>query len=302
MSFGGLSFLRQGHWRDSRYFLLHQRRDVGGRVAVINQELNRIGYIRILYARRDPDNPNSPMSELRVGLDVSPGTSLEHLLQAYIAQGGNPFDISMFLTPDSMEEVPVPGEQEVLPGEQEEEPDGPPDEPAYRETEPYGGLAHSTSTSPTQGGLYTGGWLPLWRYPPRRMGGNVSYADQAADMARTQDAARRWARAEIRALRTDLEARILKLCDLREQLIRERDELLATAVGGVVPGLFWDPAQFAHSYHLSAITELIDSVFYPLKPDGEFDFSSPRVTGPNPAFPTLLDDAPGGEEDWTSLG
>jgi hypothetical protein len=294
MSFGSTSYLRQGAWRDLRRWLLQERRNVIARLGVIHQELNRIGYIRILYARSNPNDPNSPMSEARVGLDVTPNTSLEKLLQAYIAQGGNPFDISMFLTPDAFEPV----ENDEAPDNSSVETDA----VRLRETEPYGGTTYSASTDPMVGGLYTGGWLPLWRYPPRRFGSNGSPVDQGAELHRTLHSARSWASNEIRTLRHDLEARILKLCDLREQLHQEMDELLPQAVGGVVPGVAYVPDHYAQSHHLSNIVDLIDEVFYPLTAAGDFDFSNPLISTPNPTFPTLLDDAPTGEEDWCGLG
>lgn len=293
MSFGWTGQFRQGAWRDFRYFVLQQRKDVLARVTTINAELNRIGDIRILYARSNPDDPNSPMSEARVGLDVTPGTSLCKLLQAYIAQGGNPFDISMFLTPGAFEFVEG-GDSE---GSAEEL-----TAPQLRETQPYGGLAWSQTTDPIQSGLHTGGWLPLWRYPPRRLGTARSYAEKSSELTRDINALRGWVSQEIRTLRNDLEARILKLCDLREQLLQEVNELLPQAVGGVIPGMSYTAEQFAVSHHVSPITDVIDGVFYPVLPSGLFDFSNPRTTTPNPEYPTLLDDAPEGEEDWTAIG
>lgn len=293
MSFGWTGIFRQGAYRDFRTFVLSQRRDVLARITTINAELNRIGYIRVLYARMDSEDPNSPMTEARVGLDVTPETSLGKLLQAYVAQGGNPFDISMFLTPDAFELV--------------DSPDAPVDEegeevPELRETQPYGGSAWSQSTDPIVGGLFTGGWLPLWRYPARRMGSAQSYPERASEVSRDVHAMRGWVTQEIRTLRNDLEARIIKLCDLREQLQREVNELIPQAVGGVIPGVHYTTDQHAVSHHVSAITDALDTVFYPVLPNGTFDFANPRVTDPNPAYPTLLDDAPNGEEDWCALG
>lgn len=294
MSFGWTGFFRQGAWRDFRYFVLNQRRDVLARLTTINAELNRIGNIRIAYARRNPDDPNSPMSEARVGIDVTPGTSLAKLLQAYVANGGNPFDISMFLAPGAFETIeddnpPASSEGEEL-------------APAIRETQPYGGSAWSGSIDPILGGLHTGGWIPLWRYPPRRFGNNQSYADEVSDITRDIHAMRSWVSQEIRTLRNDLEARIIKLCDLREQLQNEANELIPQAVGGVIPGVNYDASQYAVSHHVSAITDAFDTVFYPVLADGTFDFASPRQTAPNPTYPTLLDDAPEGEEDWCAVG
>jgi hypothetical protein len=293
MSFGWLGFFRQGAWREFRRFTLNQRRDVSARITTINAELDRIGYVRVLYAQNN-DNPNV-MTERRIGLDVTPDTSLEKLLRAYIAAGGNPFDISMFLSPDSIE---------VVEGTTEASAEGVVPQTATRETQPYGGIATAATTDPVTPGLYTGGWLPLWRYPPRRFGNTVSYTAQAADMTRTIHAAREWVTQEIRTLRNDLEAKILKLMDLREQLTKERDELLPQAVGGSVPGLSWsDNGEFAVTHNLAPIVEGIDAVFYPTRlPDGRRDFEQPRISGPNPRSPMLLDDAPDGEEAWTAIG
>lgn len=293
MSFGWTGIFRQGAYRDFRSFVLSQRRDVLARITTINAELNRIGYIRVLYARMDSDDPNSPMTEARVGLDVTPETSLGKLLQAYIAQGGNPFDISMFLTPDAFELVDSPDAPADAEGEAV---------PELRETQPYGGSAWSQSTDPIVGGLFTGGWLPLWRYPARRMGSAQSYPERASEVSRDVHAMRGWLTQEIRTLRNDLEARIIKLCDLREQLQREVNELIPQAVGGVIPGVHYATDQHAVSHHVSAITDALDTVFYPVRADGTFDFANPRVTDPNPAYPTLLDDAPNGEEDWAAIG
>jgi hypothetical protein len=293
MSFGYTSFFRAGAWREFRRFILNQRRDVMSRLTAINAEIDRIGYVRVLYAQ-NASNPNVT-TERRIGLDVTPNTSIEQLLRAYIAAGGNPFDISMFLTPDSIE---------VLDEEVDADEEGVVNRSSVRETQPYGGIAASLSTDPTNPGLYVGGWLPLWRYPPRRFGNSVSYTAQAADMTRTIHATRGWVTQEIRTLRNDIEARILKLMDLREQLTLERDELLPQAVGGSVPMLQWqDNGEFASTHNVAPIVDGIDSVFYPeTLADGSRDFERPRVSEPNPASPMLLDDAPNGEEDWTALG
>lgn len=298
MSFGYTGFFRAGAWLCYRTFILNQRRDVGARLTTINAELARIGEIQILYERND-SNPNT-MSEKRIGLDVTPNTSIERLVRAYVAMGGNPFDISMFLLPNSVVVVDDPAEQG------ETDASNPQATPAtsFQDSQPYGGLATSTSVTPLVGGTYTGGWLPLWRYPPRRFGNVTSYTQQSADMTRTIHATRGWATQEIRTLRNDLEARIIKLMDLREQLMIERDELLPQAVGGAVPGLQWSgEGEFAASHNVSAIVDQIDDVFYPNNlQDGSRDFTRPRVTGPNPTEPMLLDDAPNGEESWTGIG
>jgi hypothetical protein len=211
-----------------------------------------------------------------VGLDVTPGTVLERLLQAYIARGGNPFDISMFLAPDS-------------------DVDG-------SETQPYGGLVAPQSADPGAAGTYQGGWIPLWRYPPRRLGNNRSYDDEVVEVSRAIHAAREWIRQDIESL-NDLEARILKQADLREQLQRERDEILPMAVGGSALGLSFDASLYARSFHVCNIVSTFDGVFYTLDVTGAPRvWDRPRVSGPNPPYPTLMDDAPQDEEAWTAIG
>lgn len=298
MSFGWTGFFRQGAYREFRRFILNQRRDVLARLTTINAELQRIGEIQIVYEVSATD-PNR-VTERRIGFNVTPNTSIEHLVRAYIAQGGNVMDISMFLTPDSV----VVAEEPESPITQ---PDGTGAETtpssSFRDTQPYGGIASSQSTDPLAGGLYTGGWLPMWRYPPRRFGNTVSYTAASADMTRTVHAARGWVTQEIKTLRNDLEARIIKLMDLREQLKKERDELLPTAVGGCIPDLHWSAEEFSTSHNVATIVDQFDAVFYPeVLPDGSRDFTRPRITGPNPSDPMLLDDAPNGEEDFCALG
>ena len=63
----------------------------------------------------------------------------------------------------------------------------------------------------------------------------------------------------------------------------------------------WRP-DLSHRKEGLIFVDLFDSVFYPRRDDGSYDFGSPRVTGPSPGYPTLLDDAPDGEEDWTGIG
>jgi len=298
MSFGWTSFFRQGAWIEFRRFILNQRRDVIARVTAINVELSRIGSIQILYERSATDR--NQMTERRIGMNVTPNTSMEHLLRAYIAHGGNPFDISMFLIPDSFDVI----EETEAATTQDPSAAGTVPSAAVQDNQPYGGITASGTTDPLTPGLYMGGWLPLWRYPPRRFGNTVSNTASGADMTRTIHAARGWVTQEIRTLRNDIEARIIKLMDLREQLMRERDEILPTAVGGSVPGLSWsNDGEFATSHNVAMIVDNIDAVYYPVRlPDGSRDFNHPRESRPNPEQPMLLDDAPNGEEDFSAIG
>ena len=101
MSFGWLGTFRQGSWQSFRTFVLNERRDVASRIRVIEAELLRIGEVTVLYGTTEEEDGSVTTTEERVGFSVSPGSSLAKLLQAYVALGGNPFDVSLFLTPDS---------------------------------------------------------------------------------------------------------------------------------------------------------------------------------------------------------
>ena len=105
MSFQWSVLFREGSWRDFRDFALNQRKNVQARFDTINYELERIGRVSVVYKRQDPDDSFSRMTERRIGVRIKTNTSLSKLLRAYVAQGGNYFDISMFLKPDSYEEV-----------------------------------------------------------------------------------------------------------------------------------------------------------------------------------------------------
>lgn len=279
--FNWSGLFRSGSWTAYREFVLNQRRDVLARINTISLELSKIGDVIVVYGTE-----NGRVTESRIGLAVQEGTSLEKLVQAYVANGGNPFDISMFLRPDSAIVVGATTNSE---GEEVA---------TLSQVNPYGGVLSSASGEPTSAGIYTGGWLPLWKYPPRKLGNNISYLEEMADLSFTVTRTRIWVSKEIRRM-GELEQRIIKLCDLREQLLYERDVLIPQAVGGVVEGvpLGESGTEFAVSHHVSYVIHEIDKVIY----GDPVDLSNPRRDVPNPAFPTILEDAPTGEEDWHSL-
>lgn len=285
MSFGFLGLFREGAWQSFRSFVLQQRRDVPKRVRAINAELERIGFVRVSYARSDPNNPSSPATEERTRFFVQEGTSLGRLFQAYVALGGNPFDISMFMYPDSL----IQTDTDSTSGDQS---------PILSNEYPYGGMTWPVSSEPGRGGTYTGGWLPLWRYPPRRTGSRATLATEMSNVAFSMDRARSWVQQEI-GERHKLEAQILKLCDLAEQLTRERDEIIPQAVGGTVSTIPFDGTD---SHHVVSIVSDYDAVFYAAAANGDPDFTQVRDYDPTVDFPTLVPNAPTGEEDWTALG
>lgn len=283
MSFGWTAMVRLGAWEDFRKFALNQRKNVESRIERINHDLARIGGVIVIYDKKDRDDPNSLRTESRTGLYVSERSSLGKLMRAYTARGGNPLDISMFLTPDSYTYV-----------------DAEEGEPLYRESQPFGGVLFPESGDAISDSK-TIGLLPVWRDPARKLGSKESVWDDpsANAVGKRVVAARSWLTQEIKELRHDLEARIIKLCDLREQLLKERTEILITCVGGV-GGDEFDPKIYFADNHLSNIVTFFDKAFYMLDEEGNPDISRLRryVDG-RPK--TLLDDAPTGEEKFHSL-
>lgn len=281
MGFGWLGTFRQGQWQAYRSFVLNERRDVGRRMAVIQAELVRIGQVYVRYARTTDDaTGETTVSEQRTGFAVSQGSSLEKLLQAYVAQGGNPFDVSLFLSPDSTF---------VTDEEDEELPELP--------TQPYGGVIYPQTGSYAVGTRYEGGYLVVQKYPPARTGGRKDLQDNT--VAGAVAVTRKWVNTTIQNRLHDLEARILKLCDLREQLLDELD-LLTMAVGGVsgaIPTL--DQDFYDARLGVAKIVSAVDSIFYELDGEGVPDFTTTNNTMLE-SYPSLLTDIPG-EEDNTAL-
>ena len=214
------------------------------------------------------------ITEERTAFMVSAGSSLEKLVQAYIAQGGNPMAISLWLQPDNMQ-FPSEGD----PGDSED------DDPNARITSegfedvpwpwPYGGVvSEESTTSYGVGGQYKGGISMLRRDLTRMAGRYLEEGDAGAKIAIKMDHARRWVAQEIGELR-HLEYRIIKLMDLREQLMHERDTLIAQAIGGSVPDYpsLNDPERFATELHLTRIVSQMDQTFYVTDENGEPDFT-----------------------------
>jgi len=282
MSFGWLGTFRQGSWRAFRRFVLEERRDVAQRVAVIEAELTRIGRVTVFYgeSQQDDEGGTSKVSEERVGFSITPGTSLAKLFQAYIALGGNPFDVSLFLTPDAT----------VLLNPLDEDMAGTP-------AQPYQGVVYPKSASYASGGVYEGGFMVLKKYVPARTGSRKKLEDWS--VAAQVDRARRWASKEIRYKRNDIEARIIKLCDLREQLMHELEDLTWATAGVVAAAPFLDPEQYDPDLSVGQIVALIDSFFYEVSDDGTADFNTENEEKLG-EFPFLLSDL-SPDEDNTAL-
>ena len=258
MAYHWLGTFRQGSWQSYRRFILEERRDVAERIAVIEAELSRIGEVVVIYASSVDDEGNTFVTEEREGFIVTPGSSLCKLFQAYIALGGNPFDISLFLTPDNVVVFDVSDiEREEV------------------EIQPYGGVVYPKSGSYVPGQMYEGGFLVLKKYLPARIGGRKHVED--SQVATWIDASRRWVRQEIRYKKDDIEARIIKLVDLREQLIEEIDRI-TWAVAGVVPEMpNLDEERFDKDLTVANIVATIDSIFYEMDETNTPDFNTENI-------------------------
>lgn len=276
MGFGWLGTFRQGQWQAYRSFILNERRDVGRRMAVIQAELVRIGRVEVSYlSSTDATTQETSVTEQRVGFAVSQGSSLEKLIQAYVAQGGNPFDISLFLTPDStyvVDDVEIP-------------------------TQPYGGVIYPRTGSTAIGTRYEGGYLVVKKYPPARTGGRKDLQDDT--IAGAVSVTRKLVNQTVQHRLHDLEARIIKLCDLREQLLDEMDAI-TMAVGGVAGAIpVLDTDFFGDNLGVAKIVAAIDSIFYEVDEEGTPDFTTTNyemLAG----YPSLYPDIDG-EEDNTAL-
>lgn len=280
MSFGWCVLFRQGSWLEFRDFALTQRKNVSSRLFVIQSELSKIGNVVAQYQRADVDNPKSPMTEKRVGIAVTPNSSIGKLMRVYTARGGNPFDISMFLIPDSYEII----DNERVP------------------TQPYFGVLAPQSGDADSDRIDQTGVLNTWKEPTRKLGDKNSIWDDESTqfVGLRMRAARSWIKQEIKELRNDIEARILKLCDLREQLLKERNEIIYSAVGASLSSYEVTETDFVKDYDLVNIVYLFDTTFFELNESGQIDFSKPKPYT-SKEFASLVEDAPTGEEKYTAL-
>lgn len=225
-SFSKMAVFPVGYFRATSSWLLRNRRSVAARIRAINAELERIGFVTVTYRTEEKDG-SIWATEDRTGFAVTKNSSLERLCRAYIANGGNPLDISPFLHPDGTEVI-------------SENPDGTAN---VKETYPYGGIIAPISANPNEPlpkeGSTTGfesdrgGFIRSDGYDPGRQGGRKSRGDYDSDtIVRYLYQIRSWADQDIKERVQDIEARIIKLCDLQEQLLTERDEVLVQAFGG----------------------------------------------------------------------
>lgn len=260
-TFGRMAEWPVGYFRAYSGWFLRHRRTIAARITTLNAEIKRIGFIKIHYETEN-DEGNLRRTEQRKGISVTEGSTLEKLLQAYIANGGNPLEISSFMYPESS----------LVTVED--------DEATVTEEYPNSGVIYPMSADPNDplpdGGLetgygaYPGGMLNTHRYFPMRQGVRVSpgsYDHEA--IFKTMHKIRGWANQDLKEILSDLEARIIKQCDLREQLIRERDEVLVEAFGGVLAGVpDADPDRFDANMQVQNLVQDMSETIYETADDG----------------------------------
>lgn len=237
-SFSKMGVFPAGYFRATTQWLLRERRDVVTRIDTLQAELLRIGRVKISYAPL-AEGEGIKRSARPTGFDVTKGSSLARLMQAYIATGGNPYDISGFLYPDTTEWADTEGG----PVRREKYPGGgfvAPISSSYNDPMPMpvtdpDALEGDVPPSPQQTGYeaYPGGQINSHRYAPGRMGGRLDRGTwDYATVNRVMHDVRGWANKEIKTRLQNMEWRIIKLSDLAEQLEQERDVVLMDAFAG----------------------------------------------------------------------
>ena len=244
-SFSKMGVFPAGYFRATSQWLLRERRDVVARVHTLQAELLRIGEVRMIY-RPLPEGDGVRGSSQQLGFTVTPGSSLARLVQAYIATGGNPYDISGFLRPDSTRWVD--SDSGLVP--QQAYPGGgviAPRSAEYNEPLPEI-VAEDGSSPPLKSGYeaYPGGMIDSHRYAPSRQGRRLDRGSwDSSTVMRVMHDTRKWANQEIKNRLQNMEWQVIKLSDLAEQLQQERDMTLMEAFGGQLNGLpFADEARF----------------------------------------------------------
>lgn len=259
-SFSKLSVWPVGYFRAYSSWLLKNRREVSARIDTITSEMERIGFVQVQY-NSVVVNGETVRTDEKLGLTVTQGSSLERLIQAYIANGGNPLSISSFMYPDStvVEQSPT-GEAKSF------------------QQYPHGGVLAPASANPnaplqsgtnTGYGAYPGGWIASDKYYVARQQGKAGQGTYDSDaLVRSMHQIRAWANQTIKERLLEIEARIIKLSDLREQLAQERDEVLVQAFGGVLSGVGeFDEERFDPGLRVQSLINDISQLIYEVNAD-----------------------------------
>lgn len=274
-SFAKLAAFPVGYFRAVARWLLINRRDVVSHYHMLSAEIERIGFIKVHYKSVPGENGQLHKTQERVGMSVTKGSTLEKLLRAYIAQGGNPFDISPFRYPDQHKIGGINSDGSTT----------------LRHEYPEGGVLAPSGAAPnspaddetgTGFGQDHGGWVKSDRYYPARWGGRISRgAWDSNSVVKSMHQMRSWANQMIKERVQDMEWRIIKQCDLREQLLIERDEVIMQAFSGTLNGLpSFDPELFNKSLLVQSIIDDMQKLIFETDISGEIlGYRASPVTG-----------------------
>jgi hypothetical protein len=273
-------------------------------VSTIVDEIKRIGIIKVHYKKKTVVKPAEDgggtievITEEREGFEI--GSKYEHpfyyvdgapsetrpnyqapsllkLLQAYVALGGNPLDISLFLQPDIA--FYVEGSEKI-------------------QSQPYGGYISVKSgfSGEDMSGFSEAGLSTILKHPYNRL--KKKDPSPGHHVARISQA-REWANKEITAKRNRIEENIIKLCDLREQLFMELFDTLKTSLWGTFSGS--DPNLNFLGEPLTVTSDLLDiqeeHLFYIISQIDKITFNTAKVDGvtcidPN-SIKVTIEDAP----------
>lgn len=259
-SFAWVSRFREGSWLAFRKFFLEERQDASDRFLVIDAERERIGEVRVLYSIKE----DNTVGERRTGIFVEPdNSSIAKLLQAYCALGGNPFDISMFMSP----RAPIYSGDSLI------------------DSLPGQGVVYMEKLSYAYDQGVKGDDVNLIKYQTSRVGGKVTIAQEAA-IGDIVAQSRGWVSKEIMNKRVRLEERIIKLCDLREQLDQEVEDMVWALHGDMQADEDFTEDRFNIDLTAARIAYRIDSTFRIPEEDYTVNYD-PDAEAEQPGSPNL---------------
>ncbi len=267
-SFGWSTTFREGQWRVLREFVTQERQDCGSRERVIRAEQKRIGEIVVLYGQDE----TGKTTETRAGLLVvgNQNCAVGKLLQAYVALGGNPFDISMFLRPNR----------------------GKVEDGSYVDSlQPGGGAVYRVGFSYSFSSASKNSDSNISSFRPSKIGGEVATGEER--LWTPIRMLRGWCQKEMYQKRVRIEERILKLSDLYEQLEEERISMTqATRGEGMVNP--YDRRLYSDRLSVQYLVWLVDKTWRIQDEDGrvrqDAEINSEDLGG----YPNLVSDL---EED-----
>jgi hypothetical protein len=264
-SFTRMSQFPVGYFRSTCSWLLRHRRTVARRIHTLNAEVDRIGFVTVTYVTKQ-EGDNIKATEIRQSISVTPGSTLEKLVMAYMANGGNPFDISPFAMPDYTRVIGIDAEGEPVTAQRYFEGGVlAPRSASYDEPTPQIGEDEEGNqvVEETGFGAYPGGMPRSARANAPRMGGRMDPSHARwGEIVSTMDHVRNWANQDIRQILTDIEWRIIKQMDLREQLEHERDDVLQQAFGAVLDDLTFDERSMNPDLGMSSVVQAMNEMLF----------------------------------------